>query len=184
MQISVRRQPRALHERAVALVGGDPGNPPVVAGASLADLLPAGLVPGLGWPQPDDLVGLASSPATLLIAVDGAVAGGTGPHGVPDEQGVLEIGYGIAPAYRGHGVATTAVGRLCRRLFADPDVRAISAEMLEGNAPSWLLVERLGFQRQPASGHEGYRRYLLRRPAPPDHPYGRAFGRDVGPSAG
>jgi RimJ/RimL family protein N-acetyltransferase len=184
MDISVTRQPPALHDRAVALVGGDPANPPVVSGASLAALLPDGLVPGLGWPQPDDLVGIASSPETLLIVVDGAVAGGTGPIGVPDDDGVLEIGYGIAPSYRGNGVASTAVGQLCERLFADPDIRAISAEMLEGNAPSWQLVERLGFQRQPASEREGHRRYLLLRPAPRDHPYGRAFGRDVRRAAG
>jgi len=184
VRVSVATQPAALHERAAALVGRDLADPPRVAGDSLADLLPPGVVPGTGWPQPNDLVGLASSPRTLLIVVDGAVAGGTGPIGVPDEHGVLEIGYGIAAAYQGRGVATTAVGMLCTRLFADPDVRAISAEMLEGNAPSWLLVERLGFDRQAAAERAGHRRYLLLRPALPDHPYGRASGRDVGRSAG
>jgi RimJ/RimL family protein N-acetyltransferase len=177
-------QPVALHERAAALVGDDLANPPHVAGDSLAGRLPDGVAPGTGWPQPNDLVGLAASPRTLLIVVDGAVAGGTGPIGVPDEHGVQEIGYGIAPAYQGRGVATTAVGMLCARLFADPEVRAISAEMLEGNERSWLLVERLGFQRQVAAEREGHRRYLLLRPALRDHPYGRAFGRDVEPSAG
>lgn len=164
MQVTVARQPRALHERAVALVSGDPANPPLAAGTSLAEVLPENLVAGTGWPQPDDLVGLASSPETLLIVVDGAVAGGTGPIGVPDEAGVLEIGYGIAPSYRGHGAATTAVGLLCTRLFDDPGVRAVSAEMLEGNAPSWQLVERLGFQRQPRPERDGHRRYVLDRP--------------------
>lgn len=172
MQVSVVRQPPALHERAVALVGGDPAHPPAVHGRSLADLLPAGLVPAPGWPQPDDLVGIALSPESLLIVVDGAVAGGTGPIGVPDDEGVLEIGYGLVPAYRGRGVATTAVGLLCERLFANPAVRAVSAEMLEGNAPSWRLVERVGFRRQPSAERDGHRRYVLGRPDAPDHPSG------------
>lgn len=164
MPVSVVRQPPALHERAVTMVGGDPAHPPSVPGATLANLLSDGLAPGRGWPQPDDLVGLATSPDALLIVVDGAVAGGTGPRGGRDADGVVEIGYGIAPAYRGRGVATTAVGLLCERLFTDPAVRAISAEMLEGNAPSWRLVERLGFERQTRSGRDGHHLYVLARP--------------------
>lgn len=164
MQISITGQPAALHDRAVALVAGDPVHPPTIPGASLGDLLPDGLLPGTGWPQPGDLLGLAGSPGTFLIVVDGAVAGGTGPVGVPDADGVLEIGYGIAPAYRGQGVATAAVRLLCAQLFADPRVRAISAEMLEGNAPSRQLVERLGFRRQARAERDGHRRYVLARP--------------------
>lgn len=181
--VSIVPQPEALHRRAARLVGGDLAHPPTVAGITLADVLPAGLVPGTGWPQPGDLVGLAASPDAVLVVVDGAVAGGAGPHGMPAD-GVQEIGWGIAPAYRGRGVATTAVRLLCTRLFADPGLRAISAEMLQGNEPSWLLAERLGFQRQPESERDGHRRYLLLRPAPADHPYGGTFGRDVGRSAG
>ncbi|MGH3744806.1 MAG: GNAT family N-acetyltransferase [Mycobacteriales bacterium] len=193
MQVSVVRQPPALHERAVALVGGDPAHPPSVPGHDLADLLPDGLVPGRGWPQPDDLVGIATSPDGLLIVVGSHVAGGTGPIGVPDD-GMLEIGYGLAPAYRGQGVATTAVGLLCADLFCDSGIRAISAEMLEGNVPSWRLVERLGFRRRPHAERDGHRRYVLDRPADgparrrtsalPDHPSGRAFGRDLPGSGG
>lgn len=163
-EVSLVAMPAALHDRAVALVGADPRNPPTVPGGSLADLLPAGLVPGAGWPQPDDLVGLAGSPRTMIVVVGTDVAGGTGPIGTLDPDGVQEIGYGIAPAYRGRGVASTAVGLLCDRLFADPQVRAVSAEMLEGNAPSWRLVERLGFARQPRAERDGHRRYLLQRP--------------------
>lgn len=163
MDVSIVAQPRSLHDRAVALVGGDARNPPTVPGSGLADLLPAGLVPGTGWPQPDDLVGLAGSPRTMLVVVGTAVAGGTGPIGVLDDAGVQEIGYGIAPAYRGRGLASTAVRLLCERLFADPRVRAVSAEMLEGNEPSWRLAERLGFERQPRAGRDGHRRYVLPR---------------------
>ncbi|HEX7353339.1 MAG TPA: GNAT family protein [Mycobacteriales bacterium] len=165
MHVTVVHQPPALFERAVALVGGDPAHPPSVTGSSLAELLPDGLVPGRGWPQPDDLVGIATSPGNLLVVVDGAVVGGVGPIGGPDADGVQEIGYGIAPVYRGRGVGTRAVDLLCAQLFADPAVRAISAEMLEANARSWLLVERLGFCREARPERPGHRRYVLRRRA-------------------
>jgi RimJ/RimL family protein N-acetyltransferase len=80
-------------------------------------------------------------------AVDaGLVVGGAGFHGEPDAEGIVEIGYGIAPEWQGQGIATTAVERLiaiaraagARRLVAgtDPD-----------NVPSQRVLEKNGFVR-------------------------------------
>jgi RimJ/RimL family protein N-acetyltransferase len=155
--------PASLHEQARALVGTDVDNPSSVDGASLADLLPAGLVPARGWPQPDDLVGIASSPAARLVVVDGSVVGGMGPAGLAD-AGVQEVGYGLIRAVRGTGVSDRALRLLVAELFADPAIVAVSAECLEANSPSWRLLERTGFTRVDVASREGHRRYELARP--------------------
>lgn len=154
--------PPALRTRATEIIDGHAADPPTVAGATLASLLPDGLVPGTGWPRGGDLVGLASSPESRLVALGDEVIGGCGPVGTP-EDGVQEIGYGFPVAYQGRGIGTASVRLYVAELFATGGLTAISAYMLEGNVASWRLVERLGFQ-QTESDVPGHRRYVLAGP--------------------
>jgi RimJ/RimL family protein N-acetyltransferase len=88
---------------------------------------------------------------TFLVEVDGQVVGDCGWFGPPDEQGVVEIGYGLAPSARGRGLGTQAVTLLCAWVAQQPGVRRITAEALVGNEPSRRLLVGLGFAEEPGA---------------------------------
>jgi len=74
------------------------------------------------------------------------VIGGASFKGPPDDDGVVEIAYGIAPAYRGSGYATEAASALVAFAVERVDVRTIRAHTLpDGNASMRVLVKS-GFQ--------------------------------------
>jgi RimJ/RimL family protein N-acetyltransferase len=81
-----------------------------------------------------------------LLRETGAVLGRVGFHAPPNEDGVVEIGYSVAPAYRGRGFATEmAVGLM--RWGAGEGARACLASVRPDNAPSLAIIRRLGFVR-------------------------------------
>lgn len=65
----------------------------------------------------------------------------------PPADGVVEIGYAIAPAFRRQGLATDAAAQMVQRAFADPTIRAVDAHTLGSVNPSTRVLERSGFQR-------------------------------------
>jgi len=75
----------------------------------------------------------------------GEIAGDGGFHGPPDDVGIVEIGYSVTPAWERQGLATEMAAALVSRALADPEVTAIRAETLAGNAPSQAVLRRLGF---------------------------------------
>jgi len=117
---------------------------------------------GRGWPHADTPHALAftrSGGRTLLVADgSGSVVGECGTKAPPDPSGTVEIGYGLAPASRGHGLGTRAVALLLQALDADPDVRVVIAHVAVDNTPSRRLLERLGFS-QVGTDEEGEVRY-------------------------
>lgn len=56
-----------------------------------------------------------------------------------------EIGYYIAEPYWGMGIATYAVGEVCRRIFNNTDIIRIFAEPFAYNAASCRILEKNGF---------------------------------------
>jgi len=62
----------------------------------------------------------------------------------PPRDGVVEIGYAIAPSCEGRGVATAAV----REAFAVPEVQAVLAHAQADPGPSPRVLEKAGFVRQ------------------------------------
>jgi len=77
---------------------------------------------------------------------DQCVIGGASFKGPPDEDGVVEIAYGIVPAYEGQGYATEAASALVTFAVERVDVRMIRAHtMPDGNASMRVLV-KAGFQ--------------------------------------
>jgi ribosomal-protein-alanine N-acetyltransferase len=70
-----------------------------------------------------------------------------GFKGAPSSDGVVEIGYAIAPAFRGRGLATDAVAQMVRRAFADAAVRAVDAHTLGHESPSTRVLEKSRFLR-------------------------------------
>ena len=83
-------------------------------------------------------------PWQIRERASGMLIGGVGFKGAPDDDGVAEIGYGLAPAGRGRGLATEAVLALVAHAFAR-GVRAVRAEVATGHTASERVVMRAGF---------------------------------------
>jgi RimJ/RimL family protein N-acetyltransferase len=117
-----------------------------------------------GWPHENTTAGLSfidrGGVALLVIDDDGRVAGECGTKAPPDADGMVEIGYGLAPRSRGKGLGTAAVAALVERLRADPSVRRIEAEVHAHNIASQRVIERQGLARLD-SASAGYLRYRL-----------------------
>ena len=113
-----------------------------------------GIRAGRGWPHADTLDGIGAAvagedpealPWLLVLRSAGEVIGDLGWKGTPSADGEVEIGYGLAAAYRGRGLAIHAVGALVDWLRAQPNVRRIVAQTDPDNTPSRRVLERLGF---------------------------------------
>jgi [ribosomal protein S5]-alanine N-acetyltransferase len=65
----------------------------------------------------------------------------------PDQYGDLqvEIGYGVAASWRGHGLATEAVIALCNWVVTTHHVTSVQAECLADNRASARVLQRAGF---------------------------------------
>jgi RimJ/RimL family protein N-acetyltransferase len=75
------------------------------------------------------------------------VVGDAGTHGPPDENGDVEIGYGLAESARGRGLSSEFVPALAQHLLARPGVKRVVARgVLADNAPSRRALERAGFE--------------------------------------
>jgi len=70
-----------------------------------------------------------------------------GFKGPPSSDAVVEIGYAIAPAFRGRGLATDAVAQMVQRAFEDASVQAVTAHTLGQANPSTRVLEKSGFQK-------------------------------------
>ncbi|NUR09891.1 MAG: GNAT family N-acetyltransferase [Nocardioidaceae bacterium] len=85
-----------------------------------------------------------SAPYLVHVLLDGPlVAARIGCHDAP-RDGEVEIGYFVAPHYRGRGVATAMVTEFLEWLHRQ-GVRRVVATIEPGNDPSLSLVLRLGF---------------------------------------
>jgi len=65
----------------------------------------------------------------------------------PPKDGVVDIGYGIAPSRRKLGHATRAVGDIVEWAKGHPDVVALTAETSTGNPASQRVLAANGFVR-------------------------------------
>ena len=87
------------------------------------------------------------SGAWLFInKTDNAVVGDGGFKGLPDENGIIDFGYGIVETQRQKGFGFEAVFALCRWGLAQPNVKGLSADCLENNIPSIKILKKLGLK--------------------------------------
>lgn len=86
------------------------------------------------------------SPASWLIVSDGELVGLCSVTR-PPKDGVVDIGYGIAPSRQQRGHAGAAVRDIVRWAKATPAVRAITADTGLDNIGSQRVLERAGFVR-------------------------------------
>ncbi len=95
---------------------------------------------------------LAASPPVpwgtwLFVALEPRTLVGYGGFKGPPRGGEVEIGFAIAPAWRGRGLATEAAAELVDRAFAEPGVERVIAHTLAGENASTRVLARLGFAR-------------------------------------
>ena len=77
---------------------------------------------------------------------DQCVIGGASFKGPPDDDGVVEIAYGIVPAYEGQGYATEAASALVTLAVERVDVRMIRAHTMPDGSASMRVLVKTGFQ--------------------------------------
>ncbi|MEU9446337.1 GNAT family N-acetyltransferase [Streptomyces sp. NPDC048304] len=97
----------------------------------------------------------------LVRREDGRAIGGIGFHGVPDEDGRVEIGYDLVEGARGQGYATEALRALADWALARDDVSSVFATVDRDNTASQAVVGRAGFTQVSDEGEEFA--YELRR---------------------
>jgi [ribosomal protein S5]-alanine N-acetyltransferase len=117
-----------------------------------------------GWPDaelidilPAYLERLEADPAALgdgawvIVAREPQmVVGSAGFLGPPDQDGTIELGYGIHPEHRGAGYATEAAAALVRWGLASEGVRRVVARCDDTNTASISVLEKVGMRRTGA----------------------------------
>jgi RimJ/RimL family protein N-acetyltransferase len=78
---------------------------------------------------------------------DNTIIGDGGFKGPPDNNGKIEIGYGIIPAYRNSGLATEAAGALIDYAFSSREVAAVCADTSVTGLASMRVLEKAGMRK-------------------------------------
>ncbi len=76
-----------------------------------------------------------------------SVIGTIGFKGPPNEEGMVEVAYGIVPIYQGQGYTTEAAAAAVSFAFSHRQVRLVCAHTLPSNAPSIGVLLKCGFTR-------------------------------------
>lgn len=90
-------------------------------------------------------------PWRLRESSTGHLVGGVGFKGAPSQDGIVEIGYGLAPAARGRGYATEAVLALVDHARSR-GVAMIVADTEVANEASMAVLRRCGFRPSVSEG--------------------------------
>lgn len=78
---------------------------------------------------------------------DDRVIGDLGFKGKPDENGVVEIGYGFLKDFWNNGYATEAVEVLIQWAFSTSKVEKVIADTLQDNYGSIRVLKKLGMKK-------------------------------------
>lgn len=99
----------------------------------------------------------------LLDGQGGTVIGTVGYKGPPDDDGVVEVGYGLLDEYQRKGYATEATRALINRAFSDDRVQEIVAETLPHLNASIAVMQRCGMVFKGDGSEAGVIRFHLPR---------------------
>jgi ribosomal-protein-alanine N-acetyltransferase len=110
-----------------------------------------------GWPAFPESVGFTINRLTTrpqehewwmhFFFVNGLLVGSGGYVGPPRDHEV-EIGYEIAPGFRGKGYGLGAAAALVEQAFRARQVKAVIAHTLAAEGPSTRVLQRLGFVQE------------------------------------
>jgi len=82
----------------------------------------------------------------VLERESGTAIGTAGFKGPPEETDMVEIAYGIVPAFEGRGYASEAAGALVEFARASGEVRLVRAHTLPERNASARVLEKCGFR--------------------------------------
>jgi [ribosomal protein S5]-alanine N-acetyltransferase len=105
--------------------------------------------------SPAWLAGVRASPAAdpwvhgfaIVHRQSSSVIGSAGFKGPPVKEGMVEIGYGIVPAYQGRGHATEAAAALVAFAFDSGRVRLVRAHTAPTPNASTRVLAKCGFNQ-------------------------------------
>lgn len=83
----------------------------------------------------------------VTLADNNQVIGDIGFKGKPDNQGIVEVGFGIIPEMHNKGIATESVGAIIEWALSSRKAKKIVAECLIDNIPSIKVLEKLKMTR-------------------------------------
>ncbi len=92
----------------------------------------------------------------IIERKDGSRVGDLCFKGLNDD-GSVEIGYGISTKYQGRGYATEAVDAMVTWALRQPEVKRVEAETEPDNIASQRVLEKCGFIPAGTTGEEGPR---------------------------
>lgn len=108
-----------------------------------------------GWPEFGESIGftidrLRGHPEEadwwMHFFLSGDTVVGSGGFVGPPDNGVVEIGYEVAPAFRGKGVGVAAARAMLDKAAASGAVTMVIAHTLADENPSTGVLRRLGFR--------------------------------------
>ena len=82
-----------------------------------------------------------------VLKQDRILIGTGGYKGPPNDDGMVEIGYEIAPAYRGKGLATEMAKTLVTNAFTFPEIMMVQAHTLAEENASCSILKNCGFSK-------------------------------------
>ncbi|AFZ25459.1 acetyltransferase, ribosomal protein N-acetylase [Cylindrospermum stagnale PCC 7417] len=82
----------------------------------------------------------------MIHLEDSTLIGDLGFGGKPDEQGTVEMGYEVLPAYRHQGYAFEAVEALVNFAFTQPELQKIISYCPQDHPASIRILEKLGMK--------------------------------------
>lgn len=81
----------------------------------------------------------------VVIPETGEAVGAAGFHGKPNEDGMVEVGYGIDPPFRRQGHARAALTILLDVAAKDPRVKVVRVTVRPDNVESRSLIDQYDF---------------------------------------
>lgn len=81
----------------------------------------------------------------LVRKSDRVVVGAADFKNIPDNEGQIEIGYGLGENFQHCGYMTEAIKSMCQWAFDQPNIRSVIAETEPDNTASHKVLERCGF---------------------------------------
>jgi ribosomal-protein-alanine N-acetyltransferase len=82
----------------------------------------------------------------VLAVADKELIGSAGFHDFPDENGMIEIGFGIVPEKQGLGYGTELLHGMWRAISNRSDVKILRYTVSPENAPSMHIIKKLEFE--------------------------------------
>lgn len=82
----------------------------------------------------------------IVLKESKEIIGSTSFHGVPDENGMMEIGLGIEEPFRNQGFAREALVGMWRWVSTQPDVKTLRYTVSPENLPSIAVINYFGFE--------------------------------------